>query len=123
MMEIKKINHDFSVCKVADYSLVNLNAEYCFIGKTDEEKSLVCITGDVPANVTQRDDGWKGFRIQGILDFSLIGILSKIVEILAQNSISIFAISTYNTDWKSHATLTLLAKQDLAPLATIRLPL
>lgn len=44
MMEIKKINHDFSVCKVADYSLVNLNAEYCFIGKTDEEKSLVCIT-------------------------------------------------------------------------------
>ncbi len=90
MMEIKKINHDFSVCKVADYSLVNLNAEYCFIGKTDEEKSLVCITGDVPANVTQRDDGWKGFRIQGILDFSLIGIL-----------------------WKSHATLTLLAKQDL----------
>lgn len=99
MMEIKKINHDFSVCKVADHSLVNLNAEYCFIGKTDEEKSLVCITGDVPANVTQRDDGWKGFRIQGILDFSLIGILSKIAEILAQNSISIFAISTYNTDY------------------------
>ena len=99
MMEIKNINHDFSVCKVADYSLVNLNAEYCFIGKTDEEKSLVCITGDVPANVTQRDDGWKGFRIQGILDFSLIGILSKIAEILAQNSISIFAISTYTTDY------------------------
>ena len=65
----------------------------------DEEKSLVCITGDVPANVTQRDDGWKGFRIQGILYFSLIGILSKIAEILAQNSISIFAISTYNTDY------------------------
>ena len=77
MMEIKKINHDFSVCKVADYSLVNLNAEYCFIGKTDEEKSLVCITGDVPANVTQRDDGWKGFRIQGILDFSLIPFRSS----------------------------------------------
>lgn len=87
------------MCKVADYSLVNLNAEYCFIGKTDEEKSLVCITGNVPPNVTQRDDGWKGFRIQGILDFSLIGILSKISEILAQNSISIFAISTYNTDY------------------------
>ena len=76
-----------------------LKSEYCFIGKTDEEKSLVCITGDVPANVTQRDDGWKGFRIQGILDFSLIGILSKIAEIFAQNSISIFAISTYNTDY------------------------
>ena len=99
IIEIKRLNQDFSVCKVIDYSLVNLNAEYSFIGKTDEEKSLVCITSDVPANVIERDDGWKGFRIQGILDFSLIGILSKIAEILAKNSISIFAISTYNTDY------------------------
>lgn len=98
-MEIKKIHQDFSVCKVMDYSLVNIDAEYSFIGKTDEEKSLVCITSDVPPNVIQRDDGWKGFRIQGILDFSLIGILSKIAKILAENSISIFAISTYNTDY------------------------
>ncbi len=36
-MEIKKIKQNFSVCKVTDYSLVNLNTEYCFIGKTDEE--------------------------------------------------------------------------------------
>ena len=98
-MEIKKLNQDFSVCKVMDYSLVNMDAEYSFIGKTDEENSLVCITGDVPSNAIERDDGWKGFRIQGILDFSLIGILSKIAEILAKNSISIFAISTYNTDY------------------------
>ena len=98
-MEIRKLNPDFSVCKVIDYSLVNMDAEYSFIGKTDEEKSLVCITDDVPSNVVERDDGWKGFRIQGVLDFSLIGILSKIAEILAENSISIFAISTYNTDY------------------------
>ena len=98
-MEIRKLNQDFSVCKVMDYSLVNMDAEYSFIGKTDEEKSLVCITGDVPSNVIERDDRWKGFRIQGVLDFSLIGILSKIAEILAENSISIFAISTYNTDY------------------------
>ena len=63
IMEIKKLNQDFSVCKVMDYSLVNINAEYSFIGKTDEENSLVCITSDVPLNVIQRDDGWKGFRI------------------------------------------------------------
>ena len=99
IIEIKRLNQDFSVCKVIDYSLVNLNAEYSFIGKTDEEKSLVCLTSDVPPNVIERDDGWKGFRIQGILEFSLIGILSKIAEILAKNSISIFAISTYNTDY------------------------
>lgn len=98
-MKIKKIPQDFSVCQVEDYALVNLDSEYCFIGKTDEEKSLVCITDEVPANVIQRDDGWKGFCIQGVLDFSLIGILSKIAAILADNNISIFAVSTYNTDY------------------------
>lgn len=98
-MEIKQIHQDFSVCRVEDYSLTNFDAEYCFIGKTDEEKSLVCITGDVPPNVIRREDGWKGFWIQGVLDFSLIGILSEIAALLADNGISIFAISTYNTDY------------------------
>lgn len=98
-MEIKKIHQDFSVCQVKDYSLVNLDSEYNFIGKTDEEKSLVCITSEVPANTIKRDDGWKAFRIQGILDFSLIGILAKIAAVLAEKGISIFAVSTYNTDY------------------------
>ena len=98
-MEIKKIAQDFSVCKVTDYSFVNLDSQYCFTGKTDEEKSLVCITSEVPANTIQRDDGWKAFRIQGVLDFSLIGILAKITGLLAENNISVFAISTYNTDY------------------------
>ena len=48
---------------------------------------------------TARDDGWKAFRIQGVLDFSLIGILSKITTLLAENGVGIFAVSTYNTDY------------------------
>ncbi len=76
-----------------------MDKEYVFTGRTDEEKSLVCITDDVPANVTERDDGWKAFRIQGILDFSLIGILSRIAGIFAENEIGIFAVSTFNTDY------------------------
>lgn len=98
-MEFKILDGDFSVCKVRDYSSVHFERSYCFIGKTDEENSLVCLTNDVPANTTERDDGWKGFRIQGVLDFSLIGILSKISTLLAENEIGIFAISTYNTDY------------------------
>ena len=50
-------------------------------------------------NIVERDDGWKAFRIQGVLDFSLIGILSRISAILAENKIGIFAVSTYNTDY------------------------
>lgn len=98
-MEIKRMDYNFSVCKVADYSLVKLDSEYSFIGKTDEEKSLVCITEDVPSNVTEREDGWMAFRIQGVLDFSMIGILSEISGILAENKIGISVISTYNTDY------------------------
>ena len=98
-MEIKRIHQDFTVCQVKDYSLVNLDSEYSFIGKTDEEKSLVCITSEVPENTIQRDDGWKAFCIQGVLDFSLIGILAKIATVLADNEIPIFAVSTYNTDY------------------------
>lgn len=78
-MELKRVHQDFSVCQVKDYSFVNFESQYCFIGKTDEEKSLVCITSEVPSNTIRRDDGWKAFRIQGVLDFSLIGILSKLL--------------------------------------------
>ena len=42
---------------------------------------------------------WRGFCIQGVLDFSLIGILSKLSGILAEHKIGIFAVSTYNTDY------------------------
>ena len=98
-MEIKRINYHFSVCKVRDFSEVDLTKEFCFIGKTDEENSLVCTTENVPDNVLEREDGWRAVRIQGILDFSLIGILSQISAVLAKNKIGIFAISTYNTDY------------------------
>lgn len=98
-MQIKKIDYDFSVCKVADYSLVDLTADYCFVSKTEEENSLVCITDNVPLNVIRREDGWKAFRVQGSLDFSLIGILSGISGILADNQISIFVVSTFDTDY------------------------
>ena len=88
-----------SVCKVEDYSMMDITQPFCFTGATDEELSLVCPTEKVPCNTTERDDGWRAFRIVGVLDFSLIGILSKISGLLAENKIGIFAVSTYNTDY------------------------
>lgn len=98
-MEIKKFEDAFSVCKIENLSEMNLADEFSFISRTDEELSLVCRTSQVPIHTIERDDGWKIFRIQGQLDFSLIGILAKISGILAENNIGIFAISTYNTDY------------------------
>lgn len=98
-MKIKKINGDFTICKVADFSEVNFKAQYCFTAKTDEENSVVCLTEDAPADTVAREDGWRCFRIEGVLDFSLIGILAKISSLLAEENIGIFAVSTYNTDY------------------------
>lgn len=98
-MKIKILEQKFSVCKVSDFSEVDLNKEFFFVAKTDDENSVVCPTDKVPTNTTDRDDGWRAFRIIGQLDFSLIGILAKIADILAKNNIGLFAISTYNTDY------------------------
>ncbi len=98
-MELKIIDNDFSICKVEDLSQIDYSDKFCFVSKTDEELSLVCNTNLVPKNAIECDNGWKAFRIQGVLDFSLIGILSKISTLLAENKIGIFAVSTYNTDY------------------------
>lgn len=98
-MQIQPLTGVFSVCKVADYSGVALNSSFCFIGKTDEECSLVCLTEDVPLNVVARSDGWRGFRIAGQLDFALTGILSRIATLLVEAKIAIFAVSTFRTDY------------------------
>ena len=98
-MELKLLKQPFSVCKLVDASGIDLDRPYCFVGKTDEELSLVCETACVPVNTVAREDGWRGFRIQGMLDFSIVGVLAQISSLLAENGISIFAISTYNTDY------------------------
>ena len=98
-MELKKLPYDLTVCKVKSETDIDLNKEFYFVGKTDEEISLVCITADVPQDTVEREDGWKGFKIQGVLDFSLIGIISEISAVLAENKIGIFVVSTYNTDY------------------------
>jgi len=98
-MELQRLPYKLTVCKVPHISDIDMAADFYFIGKTDEELSLVCRTSDTPSNTVERDDGWRGFRIQGVLDFSLIGILSRLTGILAEHKIGIFAISTYNTDY------------------------
>ena len=98
-MELLVLTEEFSVCKLKDYSQVDTDRPFVFIGSTDEEKSLVCPTRLVPADTLERADGWRAFRIAGVLDFSMVGVLAGISDILARNDIGIFAISTFNTDY------------------------
>ena len=98
-MIIKPLDFDITVCQVENAELLDVRKDFYFVGKTEKEISLVCKTEDVPARTLQREDGWQGFYIDGTLDFSLVGILSRIAGLLADQGISIFALSTYNTDY------------------------
>ena len=108
-MTLKALPHALTVCKLADESEIDLKRDFYFLARTDEELSLVCRTEDAPANTAERDDGWRAFRIEGVLDFSLIGILAKLTGVLADHGIGLFAVSTYNTDY------ILVKRESLAP--------
>ena len=98
-MNLKCLPQAFSVCQVSDLSGVDFTRGFIFVAKTDEELSLVCEAAFVPPAALNREDGWRAFRVSGVLEFSLVGILAKIAGLLANEGISIFAVSTFNTDY------------------------
>lgn len=98
-MVIKKIDGTFSICKVENFSKVNFDDDFIFVAKTDEEFSIVCRESRYPINTLRCDKGWNMLKIDGELDFSLVGIISKISTILADNKIPVFVVSTFNTDY------------------------
>lgn len=95
-MRLEKLRYDLSVCQVKDLTDVN---DFLFLAKTDKELSVVCETAKVPENTINREDGWTAFRVEGSLEFSLVGILADLSHCLADAGISIFAVSTYDTDY------------------------
>lgn len=98
-MQIEILDLEFSICKLENISEIDFSKEYIFLSKTDDEISLVCNTENVPPNTVKCENGWKAIRVKGVLDFTLVGILANISKILSDRGISIFAISTYNTDY------------------------
>ncbi len=115
-MQIKALGYELTVCKIKSFHSDIVKNGFYFLSQTDEELSLVCETENTPPDTTDREDGWKAFRIEGVLDFSLVGILAPIASLLADARIGIFAVSTYNTDYvlvkkeNFDAALDLLAK-------------
>ena len=99
MLTLQVLPDEMTICKVKDLAQIDLSKELVFVGKTDEELSLVCKTPDAPAETTERDDGWRAFRFAGKLDLTLTGIMSKLAWSLAAYSIEIAPIATFNTDY------------------------
>lgn len=98
-MQLQQLNRDFSVCKISSVKNIDITNTFTFMSITDDEISLVCETSYVPDNTIDVEHGWKALKISGILDFGMIGVISKIATLLAQQKISLFVISTFNTDY------------------------
>lgn len=98
-MKLTLLEPSFSVIQVKNIDPSMLKIVPLFFAQTSEELSLVLPTTNVPPEAINREDGWKAIKIIGVLDFSMIGIIARISSLLAEESISIFALSTFNTDY------------------------
>jgi hypothetical protein len=68
------------------------------VTRTSEETAVVCLQGAVP-DAVHREAGWRCLRVAGKLDFSLVGVLASLLVPLAEPGVSVFALSTFDTDY------------------------
>ena len=102
-MRLDVISGSFSILKLPAGQPMPVwasDSEFLSLTRTLEELSLVVDSNSVPEGEPLKvDAGWRGFRVAGTLDFSLTGVLSSIAAPLAKKKVSIFAISTFDTDY------------------------
>ncbi|UQZ88248.1 ACT domain-containing protein [Deltaproteobacteria bacterium Smac51] len=98
-MRLIKLDGDFSVSKLPSADNLDLGREFSFLSITDDEISYVCKSEFVPADAVETEHDWKALKISGTLDFGMIGVIAKISGLLAEQKISIFVVSTFNTDY------------------------
>lgn len=98
---LRQLPQTFAVCRLApDDPLPAWISErgWWSITRTDHELSIVCDAARLPVDAVA-ERGWRGLMVQGPLPFGLTGILASLATPLADARISIFAISTYDTDY------------------------
>ncbi len=113
-VELEPLTGSFSVCRLpagAEPPAVPLEASLFALVVTSDEVSVVCPSGSEPA-AAKVEGGWSAFRVAGTLDFGLVGILSALTAPLAQAGISVFAVSTYDTDYLLVKTSQVAAARD-----------
>ena len=104
-LTLSVLEGNFGVCRLGTGSEIPAwvyGSNFFSVTRTPEELSIVCQESSIPANIpagTQAERGWNCLKVEGPLDFGLTGILAGISRTLAENDISIFAVSTYDTDY------------------------
>ncbi len=100
-LKIRLLQGIYAVCQISNGEKVPSWIEekgFFSVTKTEDEISVVMLQDKISKDIKAEKD-WRILKVEGTLDFSLIGILAKISSVLAENQISIFVISTFNTDY------------------------
>ena len=101
MSRLTLLDGHFAVCRLdagSDVPQWAFGGAFSSITRTDDELSIVCEEARLPSGLTA-ERGWRCLRVSGPLAFSEIGILSSLTGALAEAHVSVFAISTYDTDY------------------------
>jgi len=100
-LKFSRVSGAFAVCRLPAKSAVpdwGLRAEIFSVVSTADEVSVVCPQAQVPSGV-KHEQGWTCLKIEGPFPFSQTGVLSSFLQPLAEQAISIFALSTFDTDY------------------------
>ena len=101
-MKLALLPLSLAVCRLAPNTEIPtwtlLQRSLLSITYTNDELSIVCPTSVVPQGV-RTETNWRAIKVQGLLDFSLTGILVSLAAPLASANIPLFAISTFDTDY------------------------
>ena len=111
-LNLQVLEGSFSIHRLAPDDAIPdqiYQSPFCSVTRTGEEVSVVC-SSSVCLGSGRSEGGWSCMRIAGPLDFSLTGILAEVSSVLARAGISIFALSTFDTDY-------ILVKSERLPAA------
>lgn len=100
-MQLEILSMVLAICRLEPKNPIPswaMHSEFFSIAKTSEELSIVCSQENVPEGV-RIEKGWRCLKVKGPLDFGLTGILASLANPLSAANISIFAISTFDTDY------------------------
>lgn len=113
-MKLQVVPGTFAVCRLPVGTSWNPPASATFFAmtRTEDELSIVCGEGDVPVGATV-EGGWWCFRVAGAIPFETVGVLASLSKTLADAEISVFAVSTFDTDY----LMTKVENRDAAILA------
>ncbi len=100
-LKLELLANSYAICRLAPDEAIPAWAtrgDFFSISKSHAELSIVCAQNQVPADVCSEKD-WRLIMVKGPLDFGLTGILASLTQPLADAHLSIFAVSTFDTDY------------------------